>query len=349
MIIRVPARSLCRRVLFYLVSITVAVFAIAGTARSDEEQAYILATATTGGTYYPVGVALATLTKVKLQPERNISLTAVTSAGSGENVRLLRENQAQFAIIQGLFGAWAWSGTGALADQEPATDLRSVSALWRNVEHFTVLSEYVADGTISDMAGMAGRRFAIGAHDSGAAGSGRTILAGLGMDPDAVLELVHLDYGASVDALLDGTIVGMNTPTGVPSPPVTRAAAALGDRIRVLDVTDAELAQVNARAGAELWSRHVIPAGTYPGQAAEIRTIAQPNFLAVRDDVDADAVYEITRTMYENLGFLQAIHPSTNDMNLDHALAGLPFPLHPGALRYYREQGLTVPPHLSAD
>jgi TRAP-type uncharacterized transport system substrate-binding protein len=53
-------------------------------------------------------------------------------------------------------------------------------------------------------------------------------------------------------------------------------------------------------------------------------------------------VYLITKAIYENLPFLQAIHPATNAMSLDAALAGLPLPLHPGALRYYEEAGLTV-------
>ena len=54
---------------------------------------YLLATASTGGTYYPVGVALGTLTKIKLKPEHGLSLTAITSAGSAENIRLLRKGE----------------------------------------------------------------------------------------------------------------------------------------------------------------------------------------------------------------------------------------------------------------
>lgn len=90
-------------------AIAVTSFGIATNAAA-EERSYILATASTGGTYYPVGVALATLSKVKLAPKHHFSLSAISSAGSGENVKLLNENEAQFAILQGLYGAWAWSG-----------------------------------------------------------------------------------------------------------------------------------------------------------------------------------------------------------------------------------------------
>lgn len=85
-----------------------AAFSASGLMRATaQDQAYLFATGTTGGTYYPVGVAVATLTKVKLAPSTGISLSAINSAGSAENVKLLRENQAQFAILMGLYGDWA--------------------------------------------------------------------------------------------------------------------------------------------------------------------------------------------------------------------------------------------------
>ena len=78
----------------------VATFALGSVSNvAADERSYILTTATTGGTYYPVGVALATLIKVKLQNKEKINVSAISSAGSGENVKLLRENQAQFAIL----------------------------------------------------------------------------------------------------------------------------------------------------------------------------------------------------------------------------------------------------------
>ena len=316
--------------------------------QAAEERSYILATATTGGTYYPVGVALATLTKVKLQPKEKISMSAITSAGSGENVKLLRENQAQFAILQGLYGAWAWTGTGKVSADGPQRNLRSVSMLWQNVEHFVVRADHAKTGTAVDLTNLQGQKFSIGKRNSGTEGSGRTILTGLGIDTDKTFDVVYMGYNPSADALQNGTIDGMNIPAGPPVAGVTRAAAALGNRMRVLDFTDEQIANANRAAGAALWTRYVIPANTYPGQSADIQTMAQPNFLAVRADVDDEAVYKITKTIYENLGFLQGIHKATRAMALEQAISGLPFPLHPGAARYYQEQGLTIPAHLVA-
>jgi hypothetical protein len=340
--------KLTRRSLMVMMAAALIAATAGRSADAAEERSYLLATATTGGTYYPVGVALATLTKVKLQPKEKISMSAITSAGSGENIKLLRENQVQFAILQGLYGAWAWTGTGQVAADGPQKNLRSVTMLWQNVEHFVIDGKYVESGTAADLARLKGQKFSIGKRNSGTEGSGRTILTGIGIDPDTTFDVVYMGYNPSADALQNGTIAGMNTPAGVPVAAVTRAAAALGDKIRVLDFTDEEMAGANKAAGLELWTRFVVPANTYPGQSQDIKTLAQPNFLAVREDVDEEAVYLITKTIYENLGFLQAIHKATNAMALDKAIAGLPFPLHPGAAKYYKEQGLSIPDNLIA-
>lgn len=328
-------------------ALAAALIAVTGTNAQAEEKSYILATATTGGTFYPVGVALATLTKVKLEPKHKISMSAISSAGSGENVKLLREDQAQFAILQGLYGAWAWKGEGEVKPEGPQKQLRSVTMLWQNVEHFGVRKSRVKDGTVDDLKAFDGGKFSIGKRNSGTEGSGRHILGALGIDPDKTFDLVYLGYGPSAEAMQNGNIDGFNIPAGVPVSAVSQAFAAMGDDLRILDFTDAQIAQVNKTY--DLWTRYVIPAGTYPGQSREIKTIAQPNFLAVRDDVDEESVYMITKTIYENLPFLNGIHAATKAMALEKAIAGLPMPLHPGAARYYKEQGLKIPKALIAD
>ncbi|MCL6414912.1 TAXI family TRAP transporter solute-binding subunit [Aestuariirhabdus sp. Z084] len=307
----------------------------------EPERTYILATASTGGTYYPVGVAIATLTKIRLQPRLGISLSAISSAGSAENIELLANKQVQFAIVQGLYGAWAWNGDGAV--EKPQTHLRSVSMLWQNVEHFIVRSDTTTQGSIEDIKALYEQPFSLGKAQSGTEGSGHHILRSNNIDSDR-LQLVSMGYGRSADALIAGQIEGINVPAGVPVSAVSKVFGALGNDIRLLDFSDQEMSRVNRQYA--LWSRYVIPINTYPGQSRPVQTIAQPNFLAVRDEVDEQAVYEITRTLYENLSFLHGIHPATRDMALEKAVDGLPVPLHPGAARFYREQGLMIPTHL---
>lgn len=329
----------------FLKSVLGAVTAVAlgFSVQANAEGNYVMGTATTGGTYYPVGVALSTLIKVRLEPKTGISVSAISSAGSGENLKLMDENQAQFGILQGLYGAWAWKGTGPVP--KPYKNLRSVSMLWQNVEHFVVRRNLAKTGTIDDMTNLYGHNFSIGARNSGTEGSGRYILGALGVDVEK-LDLAYMGYGPSADALQNGNIDGMNIPAGVPASAVTRAYANMGKDITTLDVTDDQLAKINSEF--ELWSPYDIPADTYPNQAKTIHTIAQPNILAVRADVSEEDVYQITKTIYANLPFLNNIHPATKAMALEKAIAGLPMPLHPGAARFYKEQGLEIPDRLIA-
>ncbi|PSF05380.1 C4-dicarboxylate ABC transporter substrate-binding protein [Marinobacter fuscus] len=305
---------------------------------------YVMGTATTGGTYYPVGVAISTLIKVKLEPKTGISVSAISSAGSGENLKLMDEDQIQFGILQGLYGAWAWNGTKPVP--KAYKNLRSVSMLWQNVEHFVIREELAKTGTIADMKNLYGESFSIGARNSGTEGSGRFILGNVGVDLEQV-NLAFLGYGPSADALQNGNIDGMNIPAGAPASAVTRAYANMGKDIVTLDFTAEQLAQVNK--DFELWSAYTIPAGTYPSQDKPINTIAQPNILAVRDDVSEEDVYEIVKTIYANLPFLNNIHPATKAMALEKAIVGLPMPLHPGAARFYKEQGVSIPDRLIAN
>ena len=318
-----------------------------GGAAKAEEASYVLATASTGGTYYPVGVALSTLVKVKLEPGEKIGMSAISSAGSGENVRLLRENEAQFAILQGLFGSYAANGTGPVEEAGPQENLRSITMLWQNVEQFVVDTDSVVNGTLSDLIELKGEAMALGAQNSGTIGSNRELLSNMGIDIEADYELVYGGYGPSAEALQNGQVVGISTPAGVPTGALSQLFASAGDGVTPLQVTAEELAM--ADGGRNLWTPYLIPAGTYPGQDEDWNTIAQPNFLATNADVSEENVYLITKTIYENLAFLQAIHPATKAMSLEAAIGGLPVPLHPGAARYYQEQGIEIPERLIAN
>ncbi|MEZ9505765.1 TAXI family TRAP transporter solute-binding subunit [Vibrio cyclitrophicus] len=327
-------------------AIAMASLGLISNASAEEDRSYILATASTGGTYYPVGVALATLSKVKLAPKQHFSLAAISSAGSGENVKLLNENEAQFAILQGLYGAWAWQGLGPYEKSGRQTQLRSVSMLWQNVEHFIVRSDLAKTGTVSDLEYLNGKKFSIGKKNSGTENSGRQIMQGLSVDPEQ-FKLAFMGYGGSASALQNGTIDGMNTPAGVPVGAVTQAFAALGEDIQILSFTDAQIKQANG--DYNIWTKYEIPANTYPGVDKPITTIAQPNFLAVREDISEEDVYQLTKAIYENLPFLQGIHKATKAMALEKGIAGLPVPLHPGAARYYKEVGIEIPSELIVD
>jgi len=301
----------------------------------------VLATATTGGTYYPVGVALSTLWSIKLRKDKPvIKVNPITSAGSGENINMLRGKEVEMAILQGLFGKMAWNGTHVYKGK-PMKDLRSITLLWPNVEHFVIVQDKVKTGTITDIKGL---KFSIGRAGSGTERSGLTIMSGVGMGRDDV-KGEYLGYFESSKAMKDKRIQGANLCAGPPVAAVTELFATPGMKIKVLEFTDKQLKAINSKT-AYPGFKYLIPANTYPGQKKVINTIAQPNFLGIRADVDAAIVYKLTKTIYENLPYLYAIHKATKFMKLELATSGLPCPLHPGALKYYREIGLKIPDSL---
>jgi len=319
------------------------VIAIGSLSFADDRN-LIIATATPGGTYYPVGVAIGTLISMKLKASHGIQATAINSAGSGENIAMLKKKEADLALLQSLFGHEAYAGEGMYAGK-PERDFRAITMLWQNVEHFPILKEYVKTGTIVDLKNLGGKPFSIGKRGSGTEGSGRAILKSLGFNVDKDFKLEYLDYNQSVDAMMDKRIGAANIPAGVPAAAITQLYAQLGEKgAIVLDFTDEQLNKV--RSSYPIWVRYVIKKGTYPGQTKDIRTIAQPNILVARKDLSEQTVYLITKTIFENLRFLANIHPATKELSLNEALDGLPVPLHPGAYKYYKEKGLKIPEEL---
>jgi len=303
---------------------------------------YILSTASTGGTYHPVGTAISTLSKVKLLPKYKFSLTAVNSAGSAANVQALGSKTADFAILQGLYGSYALTGTGDIT--EPQKNIRSITMLWENIEHFIIPVSKVKTGNISDLVALKGQAAGMGKKNSGVLGSNKVILSALGIDIYKDYKLVYGGFGPTVDAMANGQIVLSGIPSGKSVSAITRLMASNEGKFMILNITDEQRKKIDS--GRNLWNNYTIKAGSYIGQTKDVNTISQSNFLAVNDSVDEEHVYRLTKTIYENLSFLKAIHPATEAMSIEKAISGLSVPLHPGAKKYYKEIGLKIPAHL---
>jgi TRAP transporter TAXI family solute receptor len=271
-------------------------------------------------------------------------MVAVSTAGSVENLALLDRGEADFAIVQALVSYDAWSGVRSFSQVGPRRNFRATTALWQNTEQFVLLSEHVKTGTIDDLIALKGATVGLGKHDSGTLLSNRVLLAHFGIDIDQHYRLAYLGYGPAADALQAGEVVAIGIPAGVPTKSLTRAKAALGAGITILSFTATQTAQ--ADNGLGLWAPYTIAAGTYPGQADDVRTIAQPNLLVVNANVDEDAVYRIVKLIFERREFLRAMHSATEAITLESALTGLPVPLHEGAKRFFEEMALPIPQHL---
>lgn len=296
-----------------------------------------IATASTGGTYYPIGVGMGNLWTQELK-EEGIRASGQSSAGSVENIDLLKKNEADLAILQGLIGAQAYAGQASF-EGNAYTDLRSVAMIWPNVEHFVLMNKKVKAGTIDDIEGTS---FSVGPQASGTEESTVVMMEGINLTKDNI-KPEYLGYDDTISAMRDGRLDGGSVPAGVPVAAVTDMYAS-GVAATVLDVTPEQTEAINSVYNA--WYEYIIPAGTYPKQDKDIKTIAQPNLLVASIDLDEETVYLLTKTLYENLDFMYEVHNSAKVMELGNALDGLPSPLHIGAYKYFVEAGLEIPDEL---
>lgn len=300
----------------------------------DNKSVYILSTATTGGAFHQGGVSLSALVKIKLLPDKHIDLATENSSGSMENITRIGNGTSDFAIVQGLLGHHARRGTGPARQMGRQRDLRAVTMLWPNVEHFIVRKSAAPNGSIKDLLNIKGQRLSLGREES-AIESNRFLLENLGLSVSQDIKQAFLGFRSAAAAFERGDIDGLSLPASTPVPAFIDLLNQLGPDAAILNWTNEDLEK--ADGGLGLWSPLSIPAKTYPGQDEVINTIAQPNFLAVRADVDDEVVYAVTKAIFENLPFLRRLHEPFQFLTPDRAIEGLPVPLHPGALRYFQE------------
>jgi len=244
------------------------------------------------------------------------------------------------AILQGLSGSLAWDKTG-LYRKKAYRDFRAISNLWPNVEHFVLAKNKVETGTIADIKGT---RFSIGQPDSGTEESTLIIMNAFDMDRHSIIPS-QFGYEEAVAAIKKGELDGASLVGGTPVKAVRELFSDPETDVAILEFSDKQLNTIINRS-AYPGFRYVIFVGTYPGQKRQIKTVAQTTFLAVRADINDELVYKITETIYKNLAFLLKKHRATRYLNLNSAVSNLPVPLHPGAIKYYKEAGLEIPKNL---
>lgn len=326
------------KIILSIVFIFIAAVVGVRTAEGNKGKKFVsVATASTGGTYYPIGVGMANIWSSHLKGEK-VQASGQSSAGSIENIELLREGEAQLAILQGLISTQAYEGESTFSGK-PYKDLRSVAMLWPNVEHFVLMNNKVKSGTIEDIKGT---RFSVGPQASGTEQSTLVMMEGLDLSKKDISP-EYLGYSDTVSAMRDGRLDGGSLPAGIPISAVTDMYAS-NVKATVLEVTDEELDAINKVSNS--WYRYTIPGGTYPRIDEDIQTIAQPNLLSTTKEIDEETIYLLTKTLYENLDEMYEVHSSAKDMTLETALDGVTVPLHAGAYKYFKEAGLDIPEEL---
>lgn len=311
-------------------------------AQPAERQIYDLGTATTDGVSHPLGVTIAALIKLKLLPQANIDIDAKNTEGSRNNALRLRNYDLDLGILTNLDAYHAFHGTGPFAEEGADPSLRLLTNLWTSTYHFVVRTDDAPTGTFADFLNLQGKRIALGKDGSTLREHAGALFASLDIDIEETYQLEDMGGMSAAQAFLDGKLDGFLLTDEERGADIVDFLEEAGDQATVLAIGDDDLDTIRKREGAA-WIRIVLPAGTMPGQTEDHATIGMRNLLAASERVDEDAVYRITKTIFDNLPFLQEMHSATVGISLETALDQLLIPVHAGAANYYREVGVTVP------
>jgi uncharacterized protein len=326
--------------LFYCVALSLLFGGEAAAQQKDAARISVLAaTGMPGSTYYQVGLGMASLWTTRLR-ESGIRVSAAISEGSLENIEAIRIADADMILVEDFFSSLAYKGAGMYKGR-PLPELRSITTLWPDTLHLLVRADKIKTGTLQDLEGLT---IASELPDSGNKYLTEMLLNSLKSGKRKV-RLRPMSNMAAAEALRKGAVQGIDVMGGAPIPLVAGLFAERTPPLGLLDITDSQIGAAHQEFGKHLF-RTLIPQGTYIGQDKPVNTVAQMNVLAVTASLDEDVVYALTKTLYENLDYLAKVHPACRNVVLDKALDGLSVPLHPGAIRYYRERKINIPEHL---
>jgi len=252
------------------------------------------------------------------------------------NVNLLARGDVGVAFVQNDIGYYAFHGIEMFMDRvnnrpQPISDMRGVAMLYPE----TIQIVSLRSKQIRTVADLKDKRVAVGAPGSGTEPNARQILRAYDLGYFNIRE-EFLNFAEAVDQLKDGVLDAAFLTAGVPTAAVQDVAAA-GDFMLVpvpRDVVE------RLRERYPYYTNVTIPPNTYKGQEAAVETAAVVAMLVIRQDMDEQLVYNLTKALWDNVERLQAAHARGKDITTATARRGMPITMHAGALRYYRERNI---------
>lgn len=288
----------------------------------------VMATGGTAGTYYPLGGAMAQLVNGKV---KDVNITVQSTGASAVNCRMVHRKEVDLALVQNDIVDYAWNGTEMFKADGKLQTFGVIGALYPEIIQIVVR----ADSDITSVAGLKGKRVSVGAPGSGTEANARQILETYGLTYKDLAQVQYLSFAESAEAFKDKHIDAFFVTAGIPNAGIQDVATQ--HKIRVISISDGMFNLLSSMYG--FYSQAVIPADTYIGQTAAVKTVAVQAMLIARSDLDTGLVYEMTRALFENLPELATMHAKAKEMSLAGALSGVSTPLHPGAEKYFKEKG----------
>ena len=310
-----------------IITLAAAVLAMGGCTKKSLKS-YILATGGTSGTYYPFGSAIAAIWNANID---GTNVTIQATGASAENLRLISAGLADFGIVQNDVMDYAFHGSDMFDASLPK--LTAIGTLYPEVVHVATSKK----SNIKTIADLRGKRVSVGDAGSGVEFNAKQLLESYGMTFDDI-QKSNLSFRESAEKIQNDTLDACFVTSGVPNAALEQLAFAAG--LELLPIGEAEADRLCDKYG--FYTKAIIPAGTYSGTDTDVAVLAVKAMLAVNEALDTDTVYTMTRVLFESLDTLTEAHEKGCEVSAAAAVTGVSVPFHPGALKYFKEIGLTI-------
>lgn len=283
-----------------------------------------IATSGVSGTFYPIGGAMAEVLSDKLP---GVTATAEATGGGVENLRLVEDNEVFAGVISVTTLAAAYEGREPFEENE-FTEVRAAFNMFPGYMYMVT-----TDPNIKSISQIKGKRVTVGDAGSASVTDAQDSLRALGIEFEDI-KPVYLGKSNAMNALRDGLAdIAIEFAGGRP--------AFISDfmatrKLYFIPITDEETEKVSSQLP---YFGGVIPASWF-GTPEDIPTLVTYVAMVVNDQSSEEDVYDFVKTIFENLGKIQKSHPAAGDMCLDNAHLDAGAPFHPGAEKYYQEQGI---------
>jgi uncharacterized protein len=280
----------------------------------------------TSGVYYPLGVAIGKIYSDKIP---NVKTQVQATKASVENLILLQQGRGELAFTLGDSLKAAWEGDEEAGFKSKLDRLRTIGAIYPNYIQIVATS----DSGIKTLADLKGKSLSVGAPKSGTELNSRAILSAAGMTYKNMGKVEYLPFAESVDLMKNRQLNATLQSAGL-------GVASLKDLSTSTEITVVSVPKAIVDKIGPPFVPAMIPANTYTGQDKDVPTAAVVNYLVTSSAVSDDLGYQMTRLIFESLPELVTAHAAGKEIKLETAATGSPVPLHPGAIRYYREKGV---------
>ncbi len=323
-----------RNTRFGRIAQVVAVSALAATmamAASANQRFITIGTGGVTGVYYPAGGAICRLVN-QGRAEHGIRCSAESTGGSVFNVNTIAQGELDFGVVQSDVQFNKLNGLAQFADVGPDEELRAVFSL--HPEPLTAVVH--PDSGIAGLHDLKGKRVNVGNPGSGQRAAVEVLMDTMGWSMSDFSLASELPSREQAQALCDGRIDAFLFTVGHPTGSIAEPVATCNAQL--IPLAGPEIDALVAET--PFYFHATIPAGMYNNEE-DVQTYGVGATFVSSTRTDADAVYVVTRAVFENLDSFRALHPAFGVLNAESmATQGLSAPMHEGALRYLQEVGL---------